>query len=94
MLQVIISFCDVFFDKDYSFVKVWSVRILKWWRKYWLSFEGKKVLESVDKFIVYCWKVYCLIVWEMCYKFVVNVLFIFVLGIFLGKFYEFVILKR
>lgn len=92
--QVIISSRDAFSDKDYSSAKAWSVRISKWRRKYWLSFEGKKVLESVDKFIVHCWKVHCLIVRGMCHKSVANVLFIFALGIFSGKFFEFVIPKR
>lgn len=92
--QVIISSRDAFSDKDYSSAKAWSVRISKWRRKYWLSFEGKKVFESVDKFIVHCWKVHCLIVRGMCHKSVANVLFIFALGIFSGKFYEFVIPKR
>lgn len=92
--QVIISSRDAFSDKDYSSAKAWSVRISKWRRKYWLSFEGKKVLESVDKFIVHCWKVHCLIVRGMCHKSVANVLFIFALGIFSGKFYEFVNPKR
>lgn len=92
--QVIISSRDAFSDKDYNSAKASSVRISKWRRKYWLSFEGKKVFESVDKFILHCWKVHCLTMRDMCHKSVAYVLFIFALGIFSGKFYEFVIPKR
>lgn len=84
--QVITSARGAFYDIDYSSAKARIVRISKWRRKYWLSFEGKKVLESVSKFKVHCLKVHYLAMWEVCHRCVAFVVFIYALGIFSGKF--------